>query len=47
MTYDMEPVVTSFMVLLINGDATTIKCLVKDKSVKNLGLWVQLDGQYT
>ena len=38
---DMDPVVTSFTVPLINGETATIKRLTNKKIVKNLGLQVR------
>ena len=42
---DLDPVVTYFTVPYTNLDTTTMKRLTNNKSVKNLGLGVQLDRQ--
>ena len=42
---DMDPVVISFTILLINGNIATIKGLANNESKKNPGLQVQLGGQ--
>ena len=41
----MDPVSTSGMTLLINGNAATFKRMANDKSEKNLRLRLQPDGQ--